>query len=101
MRRYWSGLFAAGLLAATASLGAQAQGQSPATVPPADSSAAPGVQQAPRAPAAQVRTQSSVTITGCLQTAPAAAAAGQDRGSTAQAGFLLANAQMTASGRPA
>ena len=94
MRKYWSGLCAAGVLAVTATLGAQAQGQSPVTAPPADVNAPPGVQQAPRAPAAQVKTQNTVTMTGCLQNAPAAAA-------SAQAGFVLANAQMTASGRPA
>jgi hypothetical protein len=99
MKRYWSGLLVAGVVAATAALGAQAQGQRPVSAPPADVNASPGVQEAPRAPAAQVRTQNSVTITGCLQNAPASAA--QGRGSTtAQAGFLLANAQMTATGRP-
>jgi hypothetical protein len=96
MRRYWSGLFVAGVLAAGATLGAQAQGQNPAAVPPADSNAAPGVQQAPRAPAAQVRTQDTITISGCLQNAPAEAG----RSST-DARFVLANAEMTASGRPA
>ena len=98
MRKYRSGLFVAAVLAASATLGAQAQGQSPASVPPADANTSPGVQQAPRAPAAQVRTQNTVNISGCLENAPAAAAAA---GRDSTAGFVLANAEMTASGRPA
>src|SRR5688500_3472961 len=70
MRKYWSGLIAAGMVvAATAALGAQ--GQNPANTPPPDAAAPAGVQRAPAAPSPQTRTD-TMTITGCLQSAPAA-----------------------------
>lgn len=86
MRKHCTGVIAAALVAFTASLAAQSQ--SPANVPPADANAAPGAQKTPPAPSAQTRPADAVTITGCIQNAPASAAA------TATS-FVLANAQMS------
>lgn len=96
MSKHWSGLFVAGVLAASATLAAQVG--SPVATPPADSGARPGTQRTTPPPAATAEVKNTVTISGCLQNAPAAtAAAGRD--STAMAGgFVLANPQMTASG---
>ena len=75
MKRYWSGLFVASALAATASLGAQAQ--NPANTPPTDSAAQPGTQRTPAPPSAQTRaTENTVTVTGCVANAPTASASG-------------------------
>lgn len=74
MKRYLSGLAVAGMLAATAALGAQSQ--NPANTPPPDSAAQPGAQQRTQPPpSAQSRTPTTVTVTGCVQNAPASASA--------------------------
>lgn len=98
MNRYWSGLVVAGAMAASVSLAAQ--GQSPANTPPPDASAPAGAQRAPAPPSAQARTPGSVTVSGCLQNAPAASAgaAGASTGSAAK--FVLNNASMAAGGSP-
>ena len=117
MKRYWSGVAMAGMLAATAVVGAQ--GQSPANTPPPDSAAQPGVQRAPAPPSAQSRTPNTLTVTGCIQNAPMASAAtdqadrGQARDTNAQgrtpsgnasasgqsgARFVLGSARMSAGG---
>jgi hypothetical protein len=108
MNRYWSGLVAAGAVAATVALGAQSpQSQNPANTPPPDAAAQPGVQRAPTPPSAQTRTPSTVTVAGCVQNAPAptasAAAPGAQAQGRAAAGpptqrFVLSNATTTASG---
>ena len=113
MRKYWSGLIAAGMVAATAALGAQ--GQNPANTPPPDAAAPAGVQRAPASPSAQTRTD-TITITGCLQNAPATAsaretapnsdsaagkaadAAAASPRSTTEAQFVLSSAAMAAGG---
>lgn len=108
MKKYWSGLFVAGALAATAALGAQ--GPNPANTPPPDSAAPPGVQRAPAPPSAQARTPATVTVTGCIQNAPAATASGapganpgqanRDQSAPGQAGqrFILSNGRMASTG---
>jgi|SRR5688572_15186200 len=103
MKKYWSGLIVAGALAATAVLGAETPqgGPNPANTPPADSSAPPGAQRAPAPPSAQARTPTTVTLTGCIQNAPMAAAG--DRSAAPAPGqsqprFVLNSAQMTATG---
>jgi hypothetical protein len=120
MKRYWSGLAVAGMLAATAALGAQAQ--NPANTPPADRAAQPGSQREQQTPpSAESRTPSTVTISGCIQNAPMASAspgaAGQANPQSGQANqgrsasqtgttassqsgqrFVLNNARMSASG---
>src|SRR5690554_2171476 len=106
MKRYWSGLAVAGMFAATAALGAQAQ--NPANTPPPDSGAKPGSQQTQPAPSAQQRTTNMVTVTGCIQNAPAASAQGAPGapgapGAAGQAGaqsgqrFVLSNARAAGS----
>src|SRR5688572_26817503 len=105
MKKYWSGLIVAGALAATAVLGAETPqgGPNPANTPPADSSAPPGAQRAPAPPSAQARTPNTVTLTGCIQNAPAAAAAdrsaapGQAPGQSTSR-YILSSGQMTATG---
>lgn len=87
MRNHCTGVIAAAVVAFTASLAAQ--GQSPANVPPPDANAAPGTQKTAPAPSAQTRAADTVTIAGCLESAPASA-----RGASAT-GFVLANAQMS------
>lgn len=114
MRKHWSGLIAAGMVAATAALGAQ--GQNPANTPPPDAAAPAGVQRTPPAPSAQTRTD-TLTITGCLQNAPPAAASARESApnsdaaagkaqdaaatsrNTTEAQFVLSSATMTADGR--
>jgi hypothetical protein len=114
MKKYWSGLIAAGMVAATAALGAQ--GQNPANTPPPDAAAPAGVQRAPASPSAQTRTD-TITITGCLQNAPATAsaretatnsdsaagkapdAAATSPRSTADPQFVLSSAAMAADGK--
>ena len=87
MRKHCTGVMAAAVVAFTASLAAQ--GQNPAAVPPADANAAPGTQKTAPAPSAQTRAD-MVTLTGCIENAPAAARAG-----ATATGFVLANAQMS------
>lgn len=87
MRKHCTGVIAAAVVAFTASLAAQ--GQSPANVPPADANQAPGTQKTAPAPSAQTRAADTVTISGCIQSAPAAA-----REAAGATGFVLANAQM-------
>lgn len=84
MSRYWSGLIPAAAFAATAALGAQ--GQNPANTPPPDAAEPAGVQRTTPSPSAQTRTD-TVTIAGCLQSAPMASATpgAADRGSTTAA----------------
>ena len=98
MKRYWSGLVVASALAATAALGAQdaAQGPNPANTPPADRGAQPGQRPQP-GPSSPGRTRSAVTVTGCIQNAPAATGAVPAR---AQAGqrFVLSNGRMASTG---
>jgi hypothetical protein len=108
MKKYWSGLFVASALAATAALGAQ--GPNPANTPPPDSAAPPGVQRAPAPPSAQARTPTTVTVTGCVQNAPAATAsrapganpgqANRDQAAPSPAGqrFILSNGRMASTG---
>jgi len=105
MNRYWSGLFVASSLAATIGLGAEnLQGQNPTNTPPPDAAAQPGAQRAPAPPSAQQRTPNTVTMTGCIQSAPTAAAGRTTTGAptTASAGaaqrFVLNSARMTAGG---
>jgi hypothetical protein len=105
MKRYWSGLFVAGALAATAALGAQAQ--NPANTPPPDNAAQPGTQRTPAPPSAQTRADNTVTVTGCVQNAPMASAPGasatppgQANRSGSQTGqrFVLSNGTMASTG---
>ena len=109
MKTYWSGLIAAGAVAATAALGAQ--GQNPANTPPPDAASPAGVQRTPASPSAQTRTD-TMTISGCLQTAPSTAASTAPAGSAAgkapdttaarsatETQFVLSSAAMAADGR--
>src|SRR5688500_17652731 len=115
MRKYWSGLIAAGMVAAMAALGAQ--GQNPANTPPPDAAAPAGVQRAPAAPSAQTRTD-TMTITGCLQSAPATTASARETApnsdsaagkapdvtatsprSATEVQYVLSSAAMTAEGK--
>ena len=108
MKRYWSGLFVASALAATAALGADApQAQNPANTPPADKAAQPGTQRAPAPPSAQTRTADTVTVTGCVQNAPMASAPGAAEAAPGQANragtqtgqrFVLRNGTMASTG---
>lgn len=101
MKNIWSGLFVAGVLAASTTVAAQVG--SPVATPPADNNERPGTQRTTPAPAAQAEVKNTVTVSGCLQNAPAAATA-SGRGSpdaAAAGGFVLANPQMTASGAAA
>jgi hypothetical protein len=108
MSKYRSGFVAASVLAVTAGLGAQ--GQNPANTPPPDASAPAGVQRAPAPPSAQTRTE-TVTISGCLQNAPAMAARGAAAGSgsaspSPAAGaatrpqFILSSAAVSSAAKP-
>lgn len=99
MNRYWSGLLVA-MLTATVALGAQGlQGQNPTNTPPRDAAQPAGIQRAPAPPSAQPRTPNTVTLTGCVERAPMAAAApGAATTSTAGQRFVLNGARMTASG---
>jgi len=72
MKRYWSGVFVTVGLAATAVLGAQGN-PSPANTPPPDAAAPPGVQRNTLPPSAEVK-GNTVTISGCIQDTPMAAA---------------------------
>jgi hypothetical protein len=94
MKRYWSGVVAAGVVAATAAIGAQVQ--APATTPPADAGSRPGVQRTPLEPG-QTRAANSITITGCIQNAPTATAQAAPAARTGT--YVLANASMGANGR--
>jgi hypothetical protein len=77
MRKFWSGVIAASFVA-TVGLSAQ---QAPPTSPPA----APGSPQQP-APSAQASGQSkSITLSGCIQNAPAASATATAAGASASA----------------
>ena len=103
MKKYWSGLIATGLVAATAALGAQ--GQNPANTPPPDAGSPAGVQRTPSSPSAQTRTD-TMKIAGCLQTAPSGLAAGKAQDAAApsprsatEAQFILSSAAMTADGK--
>ena len=107
MNRYWSGLVVAGAFASAVGLGAQ--GQNPRTTPPPDSAAQPGTQRTPAPPGAQAQTPNTVTLTGCVQTAPMSASgspqgqgAGRTPGATTAGAtgqrFVLNSARMTASG---
>ena len=87
MKQQWSGMCAAALLAAAATIGAQVQIPSPTNTPPADANQRPGTQKAIPEPGAQGRTPNTTVVTGCLQSAP-----------LASAGFILANPRMTAEG---
>ncbi len=108
MKRYWSGLFVASALAATAALAADApQAQNPANTPPADKAAQPGTQRAPAPPSAQTRTADTVTVTGCVQNAPMASAPGASEAAPGQANragtqtgqrFVLRNGTMASTG---
>ena len=102
MSRYWSGSVAAIAFAVTAGLGAQ--GQNPANTPPPDAAAPAGVQRAPVSPSAQTRTE-TVTISGCLQNAPAVAARGAAAdspaaGAVARPQFILSSAAVTSTAKP-
>ena len=102
MKKYWSGSVAAMALAVTAGLAAQ--GQNPANTPPPDASAPAGVQRAPAPPSAQTRPE-TVTISGCLQNAPAVTARGAAAESPAAAAgtrpqFILSSAAMTSTAKP-
>ena len=102
MNKYWSGLVAAGVMAVGASVAGQSQ--NPANTPPRDAASPAGVQRTPDAPSAQTKTPGNiVTISGCIQNAPAMAAnagagavagggaAGADRaGNTGNAGSAAA-----------
>jgi hypothetical protein len=109
MRKHLSGLIAAGAMAATVGLGAQAaQGQNPANTPPRDTTTQSGSQRTPgQPPSTEARGADSITVTGCVQNAPAqtagaAGAAGAERGAAASAkeSFVLANATTSGSGAP-
>jgi len=76
MKNFWSGLVAASFVA-TVGLSAQ---QTPPTTPPA----APGGAQQP-APSAQSSQSKTVTLSGCIQNAPAAAATATAGGASASA----------------
>jgi len=116
MNKYWSGLVAAGVMAVSASVAGQSQ--NPANTPPRDAASPAGVQRTPDAPSAQTRTPGNiVTISGCIQNAPAmtantgAGAAGNanpagsagagattNRSTTGGSSFVLANASMAGAG---
>src|SRR5688572_15790848 len=77
MRKFWSGVIAASFVA-TVGLSAQ-------QAPPASPPAAPGSPQQP-APSAQASGQSkSITLSGCIQNAPAASATATAAGASASA----------------
>jgi hypothetical protein len=76
MKKFWSGFVAASFVA-TVGLSAQ---QAPPTTPPA----APGGAQQP-APSAQASQSKTVTLSGCIQNAPAAAATATAGGASASA----------------
>jgi hypothetical protein len=94
--RFWSGVIAAGFVA-TVGLSAQQN-------PPGGAPAAPGGQANRPAPTSQASGQGkSVTISGCIQTAPgggasATAAAGGATASASTSKFVLANAKMSGGG---
>jgi hypothetical protein len=95
--RFWSGVIAAGFVA-TVGLSAQQN-------PPGGAPAAPGGQADRPAPTSQASSGQgkSVTISGCIQTAPgggasATAAAGGASASASTSKFVLANAKMSGSG---
>jgi hypothetical protein len=73
MQRFLAGSLMAGLIAATAAVGAQGNPQ-PTNSPPRDTASPAGVQRAPTAPSAQTKAKDSVTLSGCLQDSPAAIA---------------------------
>src|SRR5688572_16578562 len=99
MKRYWSGLFVAGALAATAALGAQdaAQGPNPANTPPADRGAQPGQRPQP-GPSIQAQTPNPVTVTGCIQHAPAPTGAAASASAQTGQRFVLSNGRMASTG---
>lgn len=104
MGKYWSGSVAAMALAVTAGLAAQ--GQNPANTPPPDAASPAGVQRTPASPSAQTRAE-TVTISGCLQNAPATTARGAEPGSasstaatTAKPQFVLSSAAITSGAKP-
>jgi hypothetical protein len=107
MNKYWSGLVVASAMAATVTLAGQSAQQNPANTPPPDAAAPAGAQRTPAPPSAQTRTPNTVTISGCIQSAPATTAAApaarpEAPGATAPGAgerrFVLANASMTAGG---
>lgn len=94
--RQWSGVFVAAVIATTAVLGAQ-DNQSPANTPPADAAAPPGIQKPATPPASQAK-GNTVTISGCIQDSPMAAAAGAAPAAGTKS-FYLNNATMAADAR--
>lgn len=104
MKSYWSGLVAAGAMAATVTIGAQQGPANPANTPPPDAAAQPGAQRTPPAPSAEARTPNTITVSGCLQSAPATATAETrgpaGAGASAAAGpaFMLSGVTSTAAG---
>ena len=107
MNRYWSGVLAAAVLAAGASVGAQ--NPNPANVPPADANAPRGAQQTPPPPSAQTRAANTITVVGCVQSGGSIASSvapgrttepAPNRGdaaakqNTAEASFVLTDARM-------
>ena|SRR5688572_12178121 len=86
MKTFWSGLVAASFVA---TVGLTAQQNPPA--PGGGAPGAPGGQPSQPAPSAQV--SKSVTLSGCIQNAPPAAA-----GAASDAKFVLASAKMVGAG---
>jgi len=70
--KQWSGVFVAVGIATTTMLGAQGN-PSPANTPPPDAAAPPGVQRNTPPPSAEAK-GNTVTISGCIQDTPMAAA---------------------------
>ena len=100
MKSHWSGVFVALGIATTAVLGAQGN-PSPATTPPPDA-AAPGIQRSTPVPQPAEAKSGSVTITGCVQDTPmAAAAAAAPARQGATTAYYLNNATPDAKDRAA
>ena len=105
MKRQWLGVFVAVGFATTAVLGAQGN-PSPANTPPADAAAPPAIQKpaqpapalpTPALPAPAQAKGNTVTISGCIQDTPMAAAASAAAGATKA--FYLNNAMAADIGR--
>lgn len=90
--RQWSGVFVATVIATAAVLSAQGN-PSPANTPPADAAAPPGIQKPATPPASQAK-GNTVTLSGCIQDSPMAAAAAAPAAGTKT--FYLNNAAMAA-----
>ena len=89
MKQLWSAACTAAIVAATIGVGAQAGAPAPQAGAPGQG--APGTQAS-----AQASTPNTVTISGCIENAPASAAS--PAGSPAAAKYVLASAKMATTG---